>query len=134
MERTLAMMAILTEHTTPWNAIAALPTTGGPANQVVDFRKHYVDMTATGLVIIGHVAYEIEKSPEPQWRAARYVDLATKVDWNRNAEIWRNNVINGDKISTTRAPGRVAAAKVMEVVGLRTPEHVTPLPLVDGAH
>ncbi|XVV03144.1 DNA sulfur modification protein DndB [Actinosynnema sp. CA-248983] len=128
--RTKAMMATLTAHMTPWNAIAALPTTGGPANQVVDFRKHYINMTATGLVIIGHVAYEIEKNPDPQWREARYIDLATKIDWNRNAAIWRNNIINGDKITTTRSPGRIAAAKVMEELGIGKLEHAHVLPLM----
>jgi DGQHR domain-containing protein len=130
VERTLAMLATLTEHMTPWNAIAALPTSGGPANQVVDFRKHYVNMTATGLVIIGHVAYEIEKNPDLSWRTARYVDLATKIDWSRGAEIWKGNIINGDKISTTRSPGRIAANNVMEALGLPMRERTTPLPMV----
>ncbi|UVS82674.1 DNA sulfur modification protein DndB [Actinokineospora sp. UTMC 2448] len=123
VERTLRMLEILTEHMAPWNAIAQLPTSGGPANQVVDFRKHFVNMTATGLVIIGHVAYEIEKNPDPEWRKARYIDLATKVDWRRSAPIWQGNIITGDKISTTRAPGRTAAKLVMEVLGIqnRTP-------------
>jgi len=49
-------------------------------------------MTATGLVIIGHVAYEIEKNPDAGWREERYVDLATKVDWRRNAEMWQGNI------------------------------------------
>ncbi|GAB3171307.1 DGQHR domain-containing protein [Micromonospora palomenae] len=118
VERTLSMMAVLTEHMTPWKAIAALPTSGGPANQVVDFRKHYINMTATGLVIIGHVAYEIEKNQDPEWRTARYIDLATKIDWRRNADIWHGTIITGDKISTTRAPGRLAAKKVMAAIGL----------------
>jgi DGQHR domain-containing protein len=125
VERTLAMLDILTEHMTPWRAIVDLPTSGGPANQVVDFRKHYVNMTATGLVIIGHVAYEIEKNPDSEWRSARYFDLAKKVDWRRDGVIWQGNVITGDKISTTRAPGRVAAKKVMQVLGLADNELIT---------
>ncbi|GAA4379544.1 hypothetical protein GCM10023088_41970 [Actinomadura verrucosospora] len=122
VERTLSMLNTLTEHMMPWKAIAQLPTTGGPANQVVDFRKHYVNMTATGLVIIGHVAYEIEKNPDPEWRKARYIELATKIDWRRDAEMWQGNIINGDKITTTRGPGRVAAKRVMDAIGLTTPE------------
>ncbi|WP_267244155.1 DNA sulfur modification protein DndB [Streptomyces sp. PR69] len=116
--RTLAMLATLTDNMAPWNAIAKLPTTGGVANQVVDYRKHYVNMTATGLVVIGHVAYEIEKHPDPDWRTAKYVDLATKIDWRRDAGLWQGNIINGDKISTTRAPGRRAAAAVMNALEL----------------
>ncbi|MEU6721220.1 DNA sulfur modification protein DndB [Nonomuraea sp. NPDC046802] len=105
----------------------SLPTIGGVANQVVNFRRHYVNMTATGLVIIGHVAYEIEKNPDPEWRAARYVDLATKIDWRRDAEIWQGNIIVDDKIATTRGPGRAAAQRVMDVLGIRSPEPVLPL-------
>ena len=56
VERTLAMLATLTKHMAPWDAIVALPTSGGPANQVVDYRRQYINVTATGLVIIGHVA------------------------------------------------------------------------------
>jgi DGQHR domain-containing protein len=118
-ERTRVMLDTLTEHMMPWKAISALPTSGGPANQVVDFRKDYINMTATGLVIIGHVAYEIEKNPDPQWRMDRYVDLATKIDWRRDAAIWQGNIIIGDKINTTRAPGRTAAKSVLEVIGMR---------------
>jgi DGQHR domain-containing protein len=118
VERTLWMMDILTRQMTPWSIIAELPTSGGPANQVVDYRKHYINMTATGLVIIGHVAYEIEKNQDSQWRAERYVDLATKIDWRRDADIWQGSIISGDKISTTRAPGRIAARKVMAAIGL----------------
>ncbi|ACU37646.1 DNA sulfur modification protein DndB [Actinosynnema pretiosum subsp. pretiosum] len=120
--RIKTMLEILTKYMTPWNAIAELPTSGGPANQVVDYRKQYINMTATGLVIIGHVAYEIEKNPDPAWREQRYVELAQKIDWRRDAEIWQNNIISGDKITTVRGPGRVAAGKVMEQLGLRAPE------------
>lgn len=122
IKRIHTMLEILTKHMTPWNAIAELPTSGGPANQVVDYRKQYINMTATGLVIIGHVAYEIEKNPDPAWREQRYVELAQKIDWRRDAEIWQNNIISGDKITTVRGPGRVAAGKVMEQLGLRAPE------------
>jgi DGQHR domain-containing protein len=130
VERTLAMLVTLTEYMDPWNNIAELPTSGGPANQVVDFRRHYVNMTATGLVIIGHVAYEIEKNQDPEWRRARYVDLARKIDWRRDADMWQGNIITGDKISTTRAPGRIAAMKVMVALGMVAETRDTPLPVL----
>ncbi|WP_218028282.1 DNA sulfur modification protein DndB [Nocardia yamanashiensis] len=119
--RTLAMMELLTAQMTPWNSIVELPKSGGPANQVVDFRRHYVNMTATGLVVIGHVAYEIEKNRDEDWRRARYIDLATKIDWQRDAEIWQGNIITGDKINTTRGPGRAAAQRVMRALGIQAP-------------
>jgi DNA sulfur modification protein DndB len=122
VKRTLAMLDILTEHMTPWDAIVELPTAGGPAHQVPDYRQHYINMTATGLVIIGHVAYEIEKNPDATWREARYRDLATKIDWRREAPIWQGNIITDGKISTVRGPGRVAARAVMKQIGVLAPE------------
>jgi DNA sulfur modification protein DndB len=131
--RIITMLEILSKHMAPWNSIVELPKSGGVANQVVDFRKHYVNMTATGLVIIGHVAYEIEKNPDPAWKEARYVDLATKIDWRRDAEIWQGNILTGDKISTTRAPGRVAAGKVMAALGIVPHRpHQTQIPVENG--
>lgn len=128
--RTRVMLNTLTEHMMPWKSIAALPTSGGPANQVVDFRKDFINMTATGLVIIGHVAYEIEKNPDPQWREDRYVDLATKIDWRRDAAMWQGNIITGDKINTARAPGRTAAKNIMEALGMRN-DFAEPLPITN---
>ncbi len=118
VERTLNMIELLTTHMEPWKTIAELPTSGGPANQVVDFRRHYINMTATGLVIIGHVAYEIEKNRDPDWRRACYIDFATKIDWRREAAIRQGNIIIEDKISTTRGPGRAAAQHVMKELGI----------------
>jgi len=118
VKRTIAMLDILTDHMTPWNSIVKLPTAGGPANQVPDYRQRYINMTATGLVIIGHVAYEIEKNPAANWREERYMDLATKVDWRRDAPIWQGNIITDGKISTIRGPGRVAAQAVMKRIGI----------------
>nr|WP_275106943.1 DNA sulfur modification protein DndB [Nocardia terpenica] len=118
VERTLAMLGILTEHMTPWNTIVELPTSGGPANQVLDFRRHYINMTATGLVIIGHVAFEIEKNRDEHWRRTCYMALATQIDWRREATMWQGNIITGDKINTTRGPGRAAAKLVMQELGI----------------
>lgn len=129
----MTMLKILTENMAPWKAIATLPTSGGPANQVVDYRKEYINMTATGLVIIGHVAYEIEKNSDAEWRHARYQDLATKIDWRRDSEMWQGNIISDDKITTTRGPGRVAAKKVMKALGLITTEQTIPLQLQEDA-
>jgi DGQHR domain-containing protein len=122
VKRTIAMLDILTEHMAPWNSIVELPTAGGPANQVADYRQHYINMTATGLVIIGHVAYEIEKNLDAVWREARYIDLAAKIDWRRDAPIWQGNIITDGKISTLRGPGRVAAQGVMKQIGIPSPD------------
>ncbi|WP_040863384.1 DNA sulfur modification protein DndB [Nocardia niigatensis] len=122
IEETLSMMDTLTEHMDPWNRIQDFPIAGGPANQIADLRGRYVNMTATGLVILGHVAYEIQKNSDADWRKSKYIELATKIDWRRDAEIWKHNIISEEgKIATTRGPSRVAAGKVMKEIGIAAP-------------
>jgi hypothetical protein len=115
----VTLVETLSAHMDPWHDICELPTTGGPANRVADFRDKYINMTATGLVVIGRVAYEIRKSPDLEWRLEQYKRLATEIDWRRNASIWRNSIVSPEgKIATQRGPGRVAAEKVKEQLGL----------------
>ncbi|WP_405135725.1 DNA sulfur modification protein DndB [Nocardia sp. NBC_01388] len=115
----VTLVETLSEHMDPWLEICELPTSGGPANRVADFRQQYMNMTATGLVVIGRVAYEIRKSPNPDWRLAQYRRLATEIDWRRNAPIWLGNIISADdKVSTQRGPVREAANKVKDLLGL----------------
>ncbi|MBM0204117.1 hypothetical protein JNW90_14120 [Micromonospora sp. STR1s_5] len=103
----------------PWSTIVNLPRSGGVANQIPDFRTEYVNMTATGLNIIGRMGYEIGKEPSEPVRRQRYIDLATKIDWQRSADIWKNNIISADnKISTQRGPVSAAANRVREALGI----------------
>ncbi|MFE2997334.1 DNA sulfur modification protein DndB [Nocardia sp. NPDC059246] len=116
----VTLVDILSEHMDPWREICELPTSGGPANQVADFRQKYINLTATGLVVIGRVAYEIRKSPDLDWRLEQYKRLATEIDWRRGASIWLNTIISADgKVATQRGPVRDAANRVMEQLGLQ---------------
>ncbi len=119
VEDALLLLDTLTEHMHPWSTIVNLPRSGGVANQIPDFRAQYVNMTATGLNIIGRMGYEISKEPSETVRHQRYVDLAVKVDWRRTADTWKNNIISSDnKISTQRGPVNAAAKAVREVLGI----------------
>lgn len=110
---TIALLDVLTANMDPWVAINNLPKSGGPAAKVPDYRQKYVNMTATGLVVIARVAYEIRKNPNLEWRNEQYKRLATEIDWRRNAEIWKGTIVSSDgKISTNRAPVKQAAEKV----------------------
>ncbi|WP_329414629.1 DNA sulfur modification protein DndB [Nocardia vinacea] len=115
----ITLVETMSEQMDPWREICELPTSGGPANQVTDFRQKYVNMTATGLVVIGRVAYEIRKSPDLDWRLEQYKRLAIEIDWRRSATIWQNNIISKDgKVSTQRGPVREAANNVKAQLGL----------------
>ncbi|WP_229400877.1 DNA sulfur modification protein DndB [Micromonospora okii] len=119
VEDALLLVGTLTEHMEPWSTIVTLPRSGGVANQIPDFRAQYINMTATGLNIIGRLGYEINKEPSESIRRQRYIDLATQIDWKRAAPIWRNNIISGDnKISTQRGPVNAAAIAVKTTLGL----------------
>lgn len=120
----LALLDVLTENMDPWGAIASLPKSGGPATKVPDYRQKYVNMTATGLVVIARVAYEIRKNPNLEWRKEQYKRLAREIDWRRNATIWKGTIVSSDgKISTNRAPVKHAAENVKKELGLPSSEH-----------
>jgi DNA sulfur modification protein DndB len=115
----LQLVDTLTDHMEPWKTIAELPSSGGAANQIPDFRAAYVNMTATGLAIIGRIAYEINKNPDEEVRKAGYIDLATKIDWQRSAPIWLNNIVSADgKLSNQRGPVAAAANAVRQALNI----------------
>jgi len=97
--------------------IAATPTTGIERNQIKDYRdKGYICLTATGLVIIGRIGHELFKKQNSGW--SQVVDRFAEINWERDAEIWRGNIVRDDKMTTQRAWVKVAAEKVRRAVGL----------------
>ena len=125
IEQTLQLLDVLTQKMDPWSEIAELDKNGsGVANRIPDFRLGYINMTATGLVLIGRAAYEINKIKDEAQRVAKYEELATKINWRRDAAIWQGNIIlpsDGDeigKIVTLRRAVNTAAQKVLEELGL----------------
>ncbi|MGW4364334.1 DNA sulfur modification protein DndB [Nocardia takedensis] len=115
----VALVNTLSAGMAPWREICDLPVSGGPANRVADFRQRYVNMTASGLVVIGRVAYEIRKSPDTAWRERQYKRMAEEIDWRRDARIWSGTIITADgKVATQRGPVREAAARLREQLGL----------------
>lgn len=117
----VALLDTLTENMPPWTAISELPKSGGPAAKIPDYRQKFVNVTATGLVVIARVAYEIRKNPDAQWRTEQYKRLATEIDWRRNAPIWKGNIVSPEgKILTNRGPVKMAAEAVKKQLGLPT--------------
>lgn len=118
IHQTLQLIEILTAKMMPWKDIVDLPLGRAEANLIPDLRGEYLNMTATGLVIIGRVAYEINKMPSELDRLQKYSELATQIDWRRKAPIWKGTVVNGDKLVTNRGPVGLAANAVKEALGL----------------
>ena len=120
VQQSLQLLNVLEAKMDPWNKIQGFPKTGGTANQIPELRQKYLNLTATGLAIIGRVAFEINKGETEVDRVQAYSDLATKVIWLRSDPIWAGNVITDDqKLVTSRAPVKSAALEVMKVLGLK---------------
>ncbi|MER5376498.1 DNA sulfur modification protein DndB [Streptomyces sp. NPDC002553] len=118
VEEAVMLVDTLSEHMEPWREICGLPTASGVGNKIPDLRQMYINLTATGLVVIGRVAYEIMKNPNVDERRALYCRLAAEIDWRRGAEIWRNRIVSQDgKIATQRGPVRDAANQVLKALG-----------------
>lgn len=113
------MLQVLTERMVPWNEVVQLPTLGAAADRIADLRGEYLSMTATGLVIIGRTVYQINKLPGVTEieRLDMYGQLATEINWRRDADIWQGSVVNGGKLVTNRGPIALAVERVWNELG-----------------
>ncbi|MBI4338578.1 MAG: DNA sulfur modification protein DndB [Chloroflexi bacterium] len=115
--QTLQLLNVLEAQMAPWDKIKELPKEGGVANQIPDLRDKYLNLKATGLAVIGRVAFNINKGELEVDRIKAYSDLATKVNWLRSADIWKGNVITADgKMVTSRGPVKSAALEVIKLL------------------
>jgi hypothetical protein len=125
VEQTLELLDVLTGTMEPWREIAEFQLHSDQANKIPDLRANYLNMTATGLVLIGHTAFEIKKlSLDHNERLQKFGEIATKIDWRRSSPLWSGNVIIGDSLSDSlkvlsgKQPVRNAEIKINAVLGL----------------
>ena len=96
--------------------IAGLPP-GMPRNRIKDLRgEGSIILTATGMNIIGRIGHELFRDRVDDWETV--ADLLGTVDWSRGAEMWQGNIIRAGKITTQRAPVRMASEMVRRYIGL----------------
>jgi len=79
----------------------------------------YICLSATGLLIISKIAYELFTHPRlyPDWQSyAR--KLGTSVDWRKTALIWQNNIINSGKSFSNKGPLNQAVEAVKMSIGM----------------
>lgn len=128
VRQSLQLLNVLETKMDPWTKIRGFPKAGGVANQIPELRQSYLNLTATGLVIIGRVAFEINKGEHEVDRVKAYSELATKVDWHRTDPIWKGNVIimGADKMGaeklklvTHKAAVKSAASKLITHLGIK---------------
>lgn len=116
LERFAAYIDCVTQTIPVLNEMANLAE-GLPRNKITERRNEgWVCLSATGLVIIGRIGYELFKEEVVDWRT--YAEKLGSIDWRRGAPIWQGNVIQDGKLMTQQAPVREAANKVRAAIGL----------------
>jgi DNA sulfur modification protein DndB len=96
--------------------IAPLPP-GTPRNIIKDRRAEgWICLTATGMVIIGRIGYELFRDMRSDWREV--AKRLGKLNWSRESALWRNNIVRAGKMTTQRAPVRLAVENVRREIGL----------------
>jgi DGQHR domain-containing protein len=107
---------IVTDAVPVLSTIASLAR-GTARNKIVELRSEgWICLTATGMVIIGRIGHELFREERSDWR--EMTARLKAVDWSRNGEFWQNNIVNDGKMSTTRAPVRIAVENVRQAIGL----------------
>ncbi|MBL8181448.1 MAG: DNA sulfur modification protein DndB [Blastocatellia bacterium] len=118
VNRASELIKVLTETMEPWSTIAKISVNDTMANQIPEFRQKYVNMTGTGLIVIGRVAFEIQKRLPEDARMVKYKELATKIDWTRNGVLWNGSILIEGRIVSSRKPVQVASQRVIDALGL----------------
>lgn len=115
-EKFAKFVEIVTDATPILAEIAPLPP-GTPRNIIKERRAEgWICLTATGMVILGRIGYELFRDRRPDWQ-----EMAKRlgtIDWSRNGELWRNNIVRSGKMTTQRAPVRLAVENVRRAIGL----------------
>jgi DNA sulfur modification protein DndB len=111
-----AYMNAVTDAIPVLREIAALPN-GTPRNIIKERRgEGWICLTATGMVIIGRIGHELFKGQVADWQeVARRLGEA---DWSREGALWQGNIVRAGKMTTQRAPVRVAVERLRREIGL----------------
>lgn len=116
LDRFVSFVDTFTESNSVLMLIASLPP-GTPRNTIKDKRSEgWICLTATGMVILGRIGYELFKTEHRDWQ-----DITKRlgaVDWSRDGALWQGNIVRAGKMTTQRAPVRVAVEKVRRAIGL----------------
>jgi DNA sulfur modification protein DndB len=68
------------------------------------------------MVVIGRIGHELFRDSRADWR-----EIAVRlgqIDWSRDGILWQNNIVRAGKMTTQRAPVRIAVEKVRRSMGL----------------
>lgn len=119
IKRAVEMIAALLPEMDPWNRIVQLPGAGPEANKIAAFREEYLNMTATGLNIIGRVGHVVYNNADSDPRTcSEYFSRLAALDWKKSNPFWSGTVIaqGTTKVVTSRAPLEQAFHRVRKEI------------------
>lgn len=106
----------LTEHIPVWKEISDLKP-GIQSNRIGQLRDEgWVCLTATGLVVIGTIGYDLFTNSITDWRT--YAQKLAAIDWRRSADIWKGNIVlDNGKIAMGQSAVKGAIQAVCSAIG-----------------
>jgi DGQHR domain-containing protein len=118
-QRISEFINIITNTILVFAEIAPLPE--GRERDLIPERRAegYICLTATGLLIMAKIAYELFSKMRlyPNWRD--YVKkLGSDINWRKTAPIWQDNIISGGKSFSNKGPLNRAVDAVKAAIGM----------------
>src|SRR6185437_10101664 len=94
-----------------WKRIATLQP-GVEAYQIPTLRREpgYVCMSVTGLIVIARIGHELFRDSASNWKT--YAERLGKLDWQKDADLWKGNLVRDGKIVNNQKLVRDATAAV----------------------
>jgi DNA sulfur modification protein DndB len=91
--------------------------TGGVNMNRIPVRRNegWLVLTASGLVVIGLIGYEILTKDVSNW--TEFACRLGQLDWSRSSDTWQGVLVNNGKMITSQASVKAAVAKVRELIG-----------------
>jgi len=121
IKRATELLAALSDEMEPWQEVVKLQSGTPEANKIPLLREKYLNMTATGLNLIGRIGHLVftNAAADPQGRLHYFKKLAS-LDWQKGSPFWAGNVIAPEttRVLTARASVDAAFKKVREHVGI----------------
>jgi DNA sulfur modification protein DndB len=118
-QRICQFINLVTNSILVFAEIAPLPE--GRERDLISERRSegYVCLTATGLLIMARIAYELFTKTRLYTNWHEYAKkLGTEIDWKKTAPIWQDNIISGGKSVTNRGPLNKAVEAVKAAIGM----------------
>ncbi len=110
----------LTNRIPVWKEISELKP-GIQSSRIAQLREEgWVCLTATGLVVIGTIGYDLFSNSIPDWHS--YAERLAGIDWRRSADIWRGNIVlDNGSMALGQSAVKAAIQKVCSAIGWERP-------------